>query len=85
MIDDICLTLYDHILDSSLNITQLLYVCVEVVVANTFLPLLLPHAQKVLVLDGNGGVECEGPPAQAQAESAWLQEARNWSSSMMVY
>lgn len=48
----------------------------EVVVANTFLPLLLPHAQKVLVLDGNGGVECEGPPALVQTESAWLQEAQ---------
>jgi len=47
----------------------------RVVVANTFLPLLLPHAQQVVVLDGTGGIQSCGPPEQVRAESPWLQEA----------
>lgn len=56
----------------------------RVVVANTFLPLLLPHAQQVLVLDGNGGVQACGPPSVVQAESAWLQEALKTMASAPV-
>lgn len=56
----------------------------RVVVANTFLPLLLPHAQQVLVLDGNGGVQACGPPSQVQAESPWLQEALKTMGSVPV-
>ncbi|CAK9002968.1 unnamed protein product [Durusdinium trenchii] len=46
----------------------------RVVVANTFLPLLLPHAQQVVILDSQGGIEAQGPLEVVHRESPWLQE-----------
>ena len=47
----------------------------RVIVANTFLPLLLPHAQSVVVLGPGGVVDTIAPPDEAMASSKWLREA----------
>ncbi|CAE8642536.1 unnamed protein product, partial [Polarella glacialis] len=47
----------------------------RILVANTFLPLILPHADCVVVLKQGGRVDVVAPPAQALATSAWLRGA----------
>merc|ERR1712232_414588 len=43
-------------------------------VANTFLPLILPHANSVVVLAEGGRVEAAGHPKNAMLESQWLRQ-----------
>ena len=47
----------------------------RVLVANTFLPLLLPSAHMVVVLGPQGNIDVVGSPAEALSASDWLRDA----------
>eukprot|EP00927_Polykrikos_kofoidii_P005482 TRINITY_DN12171_c1_g1_i1.p1 TRINITY_DN12171_c1_g1~~TRINITY_DN12171_c1_g1_i1.p1 ORF type:complete len:1315 (+),score=177.47 TRINITY_DN12171_c1_g1_i1:97-4041(+) len=62
-----------HIIDQAL--LGMLSEKTRVLVANTFLPLLLPHASKVVVLAADGGIDAIGSPADVLERSVWFRTA----------
>ena len=76
-LDDVLSAVDVHVATAIINeaILGVLKQSTRIIVANTFLPLLLPHAQSVVVLGPGGAVDTIAPPEEALASSKWLREA----------